>query len=241
MSPLPLSRRSFLASGLVAAGGVLATAPAVDALPQAQAQAKAKVPPANPDEALKRLQAGNARFVRGKTTAPTATTVQRSKLVEGQAPFAAILGCADSRLPPELVFDQGLGDLFTVRVAGNTASASVVVGSVEYAASILGSSLIVVLGHDDCGAVKAAIDVVTKGESFPGQLDGFIDPIIPAVQAVQNVPPDQLLEASVEQNVRQAAAALTSQSLIAEEIAAGKLKVVGAEYRLASGKVDFLS
>ncbi len=237
MSPFPLSRRSFLASGLVAAGGVLASMPALEALPQAQPQA----PPVSPDEALKRLQAGNARFVRGRTRASSANTVRRAKLAEGQAPFAVVLGCADSRLPPELVFDQGLGDLFTVRIAGNTASSSVVVGSVEYSTAVLGSTLIVVLGHDDCGAVKAAIDVVTKGKSFPGQLDGFIDPIIPAVQAVQSVPSDQLLQASITQNINQAAAALTTESLVAEEIAAGKIKVVGAEYRLSSGKVDFLS
>jgi len=235
MSPFDLSRRSFLATGLVAAGGVLAAVPAADADP------RAKAPPANPDEALARLKEGNARFVRGKATATPAITVRRAKLAEGQAPFAAVLGCADSRLPPEIVFDQGLGDLFTVRVAGNTASAPVVVGSVEYAASILGSSLIVVLGHDDCGAVKAAIDVVTKGASLPGQLDGFVEPIVPAVQAVQNVSSDQLLQAVVVQNIRQADAALTAQSLIADEIVAGKLKVVGAEYRLSSGKVEFLS
>ena len=234
MPPFTTSRRSFLASGLVAAGGVLTTTrPAAAAPPQAQ--------PATPDEALRRLRAGNARFVRGKTTAPRATTARRAKLVEGQAPFAVVLGCADSRLPPELVFDQSLGDLFTVRVAGNTAAAPVVVGSVEYAASILGSSLIIVLGHDDCGAVKAAIDVVTKGKSFPGQLAGFIEPIVPAVQAVQNVGSDQLLQAAVAQNIRQAVVALMAQSLVADAVAAGKLKVVGGEYRLSTGKVDVLT
>jgi carbonic anhydrase len=229
------SRRSFLASGLVAASGVLTTLPAAAALPQAQAQ------PPTPDQALRRLQAGNARFVRGKTTAPRATNARRAKLVEGQTPFAVVLGCADSRLPPELVFDQSLGDLFTVRVAGNTAAAPVVVGSVEYAASILGSALIVVLGHDDCGAVKAAIDVVTKGKSFPGQLAGFVEPIIPAVQAVQSAGSDQLLQAAVSQNIRQAVAALTALPLVADPIAAGELKVVSAEYRLSSGKVDIFS
>jgi carbonic anhydrase len=234
MPPFTTSRRSFLASGFVAAGGVLTTTlPAAAAPPQAQ--------PATPDEALRRLRAGNARFVRGKTTAPRATNARRAKLVEGQAPFAVVLGCADSRLPPELVFDQSLGDLFTVRVAGNTAAAPVVVGSVEYATSILGSALIVVLGHDDCGAVKAAIDVVTKGKSFPGQLAGFVEPIVPAVQAVQNVGSDQLLQAAVSQNIRQAVGALTAQSLVADAVAAGKLKVVGAEYRLSTGKVDVLT
>lgn len=235
MAPFNVSRRSFLASGLVAAGGVLAVAPAADAV------LWAGDPPTNPSEALKRLKAGNARFVKGKATTPTAITVRRAKLAEGQAPFAIILGCANSRLPPEIVFDQGLGDLFTVRVAGNTAAAPVVVGSVEYSAAILGSSLLVVLGHDDCGAVKAAIDVVTKGESLPGQLAGFVEPIVPAVQAVQNVPPDQLLQAAIVQNIKQATAALSAQSLIADEVASGKLQIVGVEYRLATGKVDFLT
>jgi carbonic anhydrase len=101
--------------------------------------------------------------------------------------------------------------------------------------------LIVVLGHDDCGAVKAAIDVVTKGKSFPGQLAGFVEPIVPAVQAVQNVGSDQLLQAAVAQNIRQAVVALTAQPLVADAVAAGKLKVVGAEYRLSTGKVDVLT
>jgi carbonic anhydrase len=234
MSPSDVTRRSFLASGLVA-GGVPATVPAAGAFPQAEPAAT------SPDQALRRLKDGNTRFVRGKSTARRTTDARRARLAEGQAPFAVILGCADSRLPPELVFDQGVGDLFTVRVAGNTAAAPVVVGSVEYAASTLNSSLIVVLGHDDCGAVKAAIDVVTKGKALPGQLNGFVDPIVPAVQAPKDSPKDQRLQAAIVQNIRNAIAALSAQSLIASEMTAGNLKIIGAEYRLSSGTVDFLT
>ena len=187
------------------------------------------------------LQAGNQRFQKGRTTAPRVGTVRRAEIAEGQDPFAVVVGCADSRLPPELLFDQGLGDLFTVRVAGNTSAAPVIVGSVEYATAVLETPLVVVLGHDDCGAVKAAIDVVTKGKQLPGQLSGFVDPILPAVQAVVNTPPAQLLDAAVAQNVRQTVAALSAQPLLATDIAAGTLRVVGAEYRLHSGKVDLVN
>jgi carbonic anhydrase len=231
------SRRSFLTSSLVA-GGTLLAAPNAYA---SHREAPAAPRPSTPDEALAKLKAGNERFQKGRSTAPRVSTVRRAEIAEGQDPFAVVLGCADSRVPPELVFDQGLGDLFTVRVAGNTAAASVVVGSVEYATAVLDTPLVVVLGHDDCGAVKAAIDVVTKGKQLPGELSGFVDPIVPAVQAVVNTPPAQLLDAAVAQNIRQTVAALSAQPLLATDIASGKVKVVGAEYRLHSGKVDLIS
>ena len=176
MSTFQPSRRSFLASGL-AVGGTLLTGPTA----LAESLTAASSPATTPSEALARLKAGNVRFQKGKGSATANVSVRRAETVEGQSPFAAVLGCADSRLPPELVFDQSIGQLFVVRVAGNTVSAPALVGSVEYATEVLKSSAVVVLGHDDCGAVKAAIDVVTKGKTFPGELNGFIEPIIPAV------------------------------------------------------------
>ena len=230
------SRRTFLASGL-AVGGSLLAGPAAFAESVTAGPTQATTPAA----ALARLKAGNARFVKGKSNASIDIPVRRAELAEGQSPFAAVLGCADSRLPPELVFDESLGQLFVVRVAGNTASVPPIVGSVEYSTAVLGSPLVVVLGHDDCGAVKAAIDVVTKGKTFPGELDGFINPIIPAVQSVMGTDPSQLLQAAVTANIKQTVAALQADSLLSTDAANGTVQVVGAEYRLHSGKVDFLT
>lgn len=230
------SRRTFLASGLAAAGTL-----AVAGMTDLAAAAPVGSSPVSPDAALKALQDGNRRFVSGKTKGQSKVSARRAELVEGQSPFAVILGCSDSRLPAELVFDQGLGQLFGVRVAGNTAADPLVVGSAEYSVSQLKSPLIVVLGHDDCGAVKAAIDVVTKGTSLPGQLPAVIQPIIPAVQAVASTPPDQMLAAAVTENIRRAVTSISAEALIAPMVANGSVKVVGAEYRLATGKVDFLT
>jgi len=236
VAPCRPSRRSFLASGL-AAGGALLTGPT--ALAESLATSPTAAP--TPTGALARLKAGNLRFQKGKSSASGEISVRRAELVEGQRPFAAILGCADSRLPPELVFDQNLGQLFVVRVAGNTAAAAPIVGSVEYATEVLESPLVVVLGHDDCGAVKAAIDVVTKGKTFPGELSGFIDPIVPAVESVADTDPSHLLQAAIVANIEQSVAALRSETLLAGDVRAGTLTVVGAEYRLHSGQVDFLT
>lgn len=230
------SRRSFLTSGLVVAGGAL-TAGVAGAVPE---RAPTTARTASPSAALKQLQAGNRRFVAGKAKGPGPTSVRRAELAEGQEPFAVVVACADSRLPPEIVFDQGLGHLFTVRVAGNTAADPLVIGSVEYAATVLGSALILVLGHDDCGAVKAAIDVVTKNTTLPGQLPAVVAPIVPAVEAVGNLPADQLLQAAVVQNVHQAVADLAGQPALGDLVAADTLRIVGAEYHLHSGVVELL-
>jgi carbonic anhydrase len=236
MSTFRPSRRSFLASGLAVGGTLLAGPSAL-----AESLTAAPAAPPTPAGALARLKAGNSRFVMGRSSASTDFSVRRAELVEGQSPFAVVLGCADSRLPPELVFDQSIGQLFVVRVAGNTAAAPPIVGSVEYSTEVLESPLVVVLGHDDCGAVKAAIDVVTKGKTFPGELSGFIDPIVPAVESVADTDPSQLLQAATAANIQQSIAALKSETLLAPHVANGTLTVVGAEYRLHSGKVDFLT
>jgi carbonic anhydrase len=198
--------------------------------------------PVNGDEALERLLAGNRRFVEGKLHHETRGGVRRDEVAGGQSPFAIVVGCADSRVPPEVVFDEGLGDVFTVRVAGNTGNDPLIVGSVEYAATNLDSVLFMVLGHDECGAVKAAIDVVLNGKTLPGQIGAVVEPILPAVEEVRSVPDGTRLDQAVKANIRHSVNALRiADPLIADLVSSGKLKLVGAEYRLESGKVDLLA
>jgi carbonic anhydrase len=144
-------------------------------------------------------------------------------------------------VPPEIIFDVGIGEVFPVRVAGNTASNPVIVGSVQYGALELGSVLIMVLGHDHCGAVKAAIEVATKGTSLPGDLPDVVEPIIPAVEQVRGEPEGAMLDAAVEANVRLAVQTLEQDSTLANLVNGQKLKIVGAEYDLKSGKVEILT
>jgi carbonic anhydrase len=185
-----------------------------------------------PDEALARLVAGNRRFADDRVRSPRRGTVRRAELAQGQNPFATLVSCADSRVTLELIFDQGLGDLFVVRVAGNTASAPLVVGSVEFAAVVLNTPLIMVLGHEECGAVKAAIDTATSGTVYPGEL--------PAVQHTLSVPEAEQLAAATEANVRNQVALLAAVPLLAERITSGALEIVGGIYGLHSGEVDLL-
>jgi carbonic anhydrase len=185
-----------------------------------------------------RLAAGNRRFVNGKLRHPRRDGRRRSALAEGQAPFAAVLGCADSRVPPEVIYDEGLGNLFVARVAGNTTQDALVAGSLEYAIAKLGSVLIVVLGHEQCGAVKAAIEVATKGTQLPGDLPAVVAPILPVVNAAvaAGTPTDQLLDVVIKQNIRLAVKTLTANPALAPSITAGKVNVVGREYLLQSGR-----
>ena len=140
--------------------------------------------PRNGDEALERLLAGNARFAADRKLNDGHGTDRRAELATGQQPWAVIVGCADSRVPPDVIFDAGLGDLFVVRVAGNTAVDPFVLGSVEYALAHLGSPLVLVLGHEGCGAVKGAVAAATEGATEPGSIGEVIAPIVPVVQGV---------------------------------------------------------
>jgi carbonic anhydrase len=189
-----------------------------------------------PDAALRRLAAGNRRFVRAKLKHPRRDGVRRAAIAEGQAPFATVLGCADSRVPPEVVYDEGLGDLFIVRIAGNTATDPYVVGSVEYGVANLESVVLVVLGHQNCGAVKAAIDVAMNGTTLPGDIGAFVAPIVPiAKELIPTTSKDQLLEAVTRANIRQTVTTLSQAQLLADLIAQQKLKIVGREYQLTRG------
>lgn len=189
----------------------------------------------DPDASLQALAAGNKRYVSSRVNGPHRSAKRRTEVATGQKPFAAILSCADSRVPPELVFDQGLGDLFTVRVAGNVPTDDVI-ASLEYAVSHLGPKLIVVLGHERCGAVDAAI----KGGAPEGHLATLLDPIKPAVESTKNQPGDKL-DNAIRANVRNVVQSLkSSHPILAEKVESGAIKVVGARYDLDTGAVELL-
>ena len=197
--------------------------------------------PAAPDDALRRLDAGNERFVSGDLQHPRRDHDHRASLSKGQRPYAAVLGCSDSRVPHEILFDEGLGDLFAVRVAGNTALDPLVVGSVEFAVAYLGVNAVVVLGHESCGAVSAAIDIVRDGVDLPGNIMAVVAPIVPVVEAVlaampTSTPDEELVDACVRANVAHAVEQLSKVALLADAIAAGTLVLAGREYRLATGE-----
>jgi len=196
-------------------------------------------------EALARLREGNRRFVAGVRSLDTLTSqTRRSEFVLGQNPFAVILGCSDSRVPVELVFDQGLGDLFVIRVAGNIVAASQI-GSVEFAAAQFGTPLVVVLGHTRCGAVQATLDELQRPtENQSRNLRSIVDRIRPAVEGLLETELSRDREAlarqAVRANVRVSTNFLRHGSPILEElIEHGKLLVVGAEYALETGRVEF--
>jgi carbonic anhydrase len=197
------------------------------------------------DEALRRLREGNDRFASGASgVAARLAEAHRSVRTGDQKPFAVILGCSDSRVPVELVFDQGFGDLFVIRVAGNIVSPSQV-GSVEFAAEKFDTRLVVVLGHTRCGAVEAAVeDVLRPGESVSHNVDFIVSRIRPSVEALvaagQHPDPDELARLAVRVNVRHAADHLRHGSAVLERLIAEEgLRVVEAEYSLESGRVEF--
>ena len=188
-----------------------------------------------PDEALAELMAGNQRFIGKKRLNPNQDFARISQVAEKQAPFAAILSCADSRVVPEIAFDRGIGDLFVVRVAGNIASIEEM-ASEEFAVGVLGAPLLMVLGHERCGAVAAAV----AGGELPGVVESLAVAIQPAVQASEGEPGDRLTNA-VKANVRLQVQRLQSSHVIASAVQEGKIKVVGAYYDLDTGEVSLVS
>ena len=188
-----------------------------------------------PKQAQQRLSEGNTRFVTGEVERPHQTEERRSDLSSGQDPFAIVLGCADSRVPPEVVFDQGLGDLFTVRVAGHVVD-DVVLESLMYSVETLGTPLVVVLGHTSCGAVGAAVSQVESGGPLEGAL---VSAIAPAVKAVQGESGD-LTNRAVKRHVQNTVAQLSEHSGVTTRLNDGSLEVVGAVYDLKTGEVSFL-
>jgi carbonic anhydrase len=195
----------------------------------------------SPQDALAKLKAGNARFAAGQSRARNLPTEVRAT-AGGQYPFGVVLSCLDSRVPVELIFDQGIGDLFNARVAGNVLNDDIL-GSLEFACKVSGSKLIVVLGHSNCGAVKGAVDGVELGK-----LTGLLDQIKPAVARVPaNVQPrtsknSEFVEEVAEENVRLVMQQIREQSpILREMLDAGSIGLAGGVYDLATGEVHFLS
>jgi len=198
----------------------------------------------NAVEALTRLREGNRRFVAGETSSALSSSARREALVAGQEPFAIILGCSDSRVPAELVFDQSFGDLFVIRVAGNIVAPSQV-GSVEFAASRFGTPLVVVMGHTQCGAISATLEELQGGATNQSRnLRSIVDRVRPSVETLlagrRQQSTDDLVREAVRANVRASVNHLRHGSELLEKlIQATSLLVVGAEYSLETGEVDF--
>ena len=193
-------------------------------------------------EALEKLEQGNARFVAGTPGYPDRTVERREDVAAGQAPFAAVLACADSRVPPETIFDQGLGDLYVVRSLGQVLDHAVL-GSLQYGVEQLGTPLLVVLGHSQCGMVKATVEAVTKKTKPSGtDVDALIAAITPAVDQAEKVGAKEgnLVSVSVDLNVEQVVEALKRSPVLSDAVALRKVKIVGATYDLKSGEIDWL-
>ncbi|MFN0146933.1 MAG: carbonic anhydrase [Dehalococcoidia bacterium] len=193
-----------------------------------------------PDEALAKLLEGNKRYVSQKLTHPNQTETRRVEVATGQHPFCAVIGCIDSRVAPEIVFDQGLGDLLTMRVGAAIADDSIV-GSTEFGVEEFHIPLVVVLGHERCGAVKATLDAVKAGKTdTPGQIGAVVGPIVPAVKSVLGKGADEL-DLAVRASTKLTVDAMKASPVLAELIHAGKVKIVGARYDLDSGAVEILA
>jgi carbonic anhydrase len=194
-----------------------------------------------PDQALAMLKDGNAAFVKG-TCVATGAPARIHELAKGQAPFAIIVGCSDSRTPTEQLFNRGLGELFTIRIAGNTVDIAAL-GSIEYGVGVLGAPLIVVLGHTQCGAVDAAVKIVKENARFPGSITKLVTPIVPAVRSVKNPGNESdFVNLAVRANVQRVVAQLKSaKPIVAAAVAGGTAKVVGGVYSLQTGEVEFMA
>jgi carbonic anhydrase len=231
------TRRRFLltASTSFAAAPVLSRMPAF-AVPTAPS------PTRSADAVLKQMLEGNQRFAAGHSTHPRRTPADFKALAAGQKPLACIVACADSRVTPEILFDLGIGELFVVRVAGNYVDGAgpAVKGSVEYAVAELGVSLVMILGHSQCGAVKAAIQHIHDKDALPGEINNLVNVIKPAVLASQHEPGDPL-ENAIKANVKRGVDRLDDLApIIAPAVREGKLKVVGGVYDLATGRVNMM-
>lgn len=206
--------------------------------------AKIKSPPLpenvmTPDDALGRLMAGNARYVAGQST-PLSFSEDRAALVTGQNPYASILSCSDSRISPEFCFDEQRGDLFVARITGNYLTTDFV-ATLEYAAAVLHTPLIMVLGHESCGAIKAAIDAFDKNKQFPGHIQTIASALLPAVRTVQGMPGDRY-DNAIKMNVIRNVNKLKKQPPILSKLVVDKkLLVVGGVYSLKTGRVDLVA
>ncbi|MFF8934398.1 carbonic anhydrase [Streptomyces paradoxus] len=223
-----LTGAAALGAGLGAAGPATAAAPVRDTRPR----------PGTPAEALRELAAGNRRWRAFRERHPHEDPALRRTLATGQHPFAVVLGCIDSRVPPELVFDQGLGDLMTVRTAGEVLDEAVL-GSVAYGVLELAIPLVVVLGHQSCGAVRAAVEAEESGTKLPAHMQYLVDQIGPAID--HDKEGDARIDATVSANVRLIRSRLAAEPELAARIGTGKLAIVGARYELTTQAVHRLA
>lgn len=228
-----MSRRNAI---LMAGAGALvaAIAPGVLKVEAANANTEAS-PNITSDAALQKLMDGNRRYIQQKRTFPDQGRARIVEVAKGQHPFAIVLCCSDSRVVPEILFDQGLGDLFDIRVAGNVLD-DAIIGTMEYGVAELGTPLVIILGHERCGAVKAALD----GKPVPGKIGSLVAAIKPAVDSIKGQPGDawdNAVKANVKMNVNKLK---QSSPIIAEAVKSGKLKVVGGRYDLDTGTVEMV-
>ncbi len=225
-----IGRRGFLKLG---GGAMVALSSVLGQVPAAFAQ-ESNAQPISPAVALQELIEGNTRFVQGKRQNPHQSLLRLAEIATVQHPFASILSCADSRVPAEMVFDAGLGDLFVVRIAGNVVSPRVM-GSLEYSTKILGSQLIVILGHERCGAVTAAVE----GTMVDGEIGTFVEDIKPAVARVKDIQGDRINNAVIA-NVQYQLELLNKSKLLTDLVTQGKLQIVGGRYDLDTGEVTII-
>ncbi|CAM5672187.1 MULTISPECIES: carbonic anhydrase [unclassified Streptomyces] len=230
------ARRTLLRFGLTGAAALgataaLGTAPA-SATPTPTPTSRRR--PETPDEALRELAAGNLRWRTFRERHPDESPAVRQSLTSGQHPFALVLGCIDSRVPPELVFDQGLGDLMTVRSAGEVLDEAVL-GSVAYGVLELDIPLVLVLGHQSCGAVKAAVEADESGERLPAHIQYIADQIAPNIDRTKEG--DARVDSTIDANVRAVRARLAAEPDLAAKVTSGELAIVGARYELTTQHV----
>ncbi|MBK1839052.1 carbonic anhydrase [Azospirillum sp. YIM B02556] len=241
MAGSELTRRHLIKTGGVLAGtvGTLAGALALAPLPVAAKEKEKPAAPLTPDEALRRLTAGNARYA-ANTSRNRDHSAGRAARAQSQHPFAGIVSCADSRVAPEILFDQGPGELFIVRVAGNFVNDDGL-ASLEYGVKVLNIPLILVLGHTGCGAIGATIKTIRDGTQLPGHLPVLIDALKPGVEAAMARKPADLMAEATAENVRHNVRRLAEAEPILSPLAAdGRMKVVGGVYDIATGKVALL-
>jgi carbonic anhydrase len=242
------SRRDVLLHGGLLAGALTAlpfTGAAFAQTAPAKPEEKPVAPPVrhDPDKVLADMLEGNGRFVRGVARQPRRAPKDFTAVAEGQRPRAVVITCADSRVTPEILFDQGIGDIFVVRIAGNaiSGSGSIVKGTIEFAVAELGVALVMVLGHSGCGAVKAALQYADSEEILPGSINELVDSLKPAVMLGRKLPGDPL-ENSIRANVLRGVERLRKlDPIIAPGARKGDVKVVGAVYALKTGQVELIS
>ena len=231
-----VSRRKFVSSAALAAGGFALGFVASDLIPTQQLPPPESIP-TTPAEALSKLLEGNQRFVQGTLIHPNLSIERRAEVSQGQFPWAVILGCIDSRVPPEIVFDQGLGDMFVARTAGQVID-NAVMGSIEFAVEE-GAKLIMVLGHQSCGAVKATVQTIQNNGHPEGEIAALVDAIKPAF-AIAETEQGDLVENMVRANVKLEVGTLHGSGRTSHAIDQGAAELVGARYDLESGAVSVI-